>query len=118
MHQRYAGARRPGCSSELGDEGVELGVALVDAGLHAACQPLIASLEAVHERLRVQPGAPVTEVLEPQRLEGDAVGLTVEGEGLHDAVFTNLVEAAVEPVLLAPAPGDVAPAAAGGGVPV
>ncbi len=45
-------------------------------------------------------------------------GLAVEGEGLHDAVLGHLVEAAVEAVLLAVAPGDVAPAAAGGGVPV
>ena len=82
-------------------EGVELGVALVDAGLHAAGQPLVAALEAVDERLRVQPGAAVAEVLEPQRLERDAVGLTVEREGLHDAVLADLVEAAVEAVLLA-----------------
>src|SRR2546421_10005801 len=117
MHRRCAGARRPGRSSELRDERVELGVALVDAGLHAAGQPLVTSLEAVHQRLRVQPGAAVAEVLEPQRLEGDAVGLAVERERLHDAVLTDLVEATVEAVLLAVAPGDVAPAATGGGVP-
>ena len=100
------------------DQGVELGVALVDAGLHAAGQPLVAAFEAVDERLRVQPGAAVAEVLEPQRLERDVVGLTVERERLHDAVVTDLVEAAVEAELDAVAPGDVAPAAAGGRVPV
>ena len=66
----------------------------------------------------MQAGAAVAEVLEPQRLERDAVGLAVERERLHDAVVADLVEAAVEAVLLAVAAGDVAPAAAGGGVPV
>src|SRR5262249_11093891 len=50
--------------------------------------------------------------------ERHAVGLTVVGEGLHDAVLADLVEAAVEPVLLAVAGRDVAPATSGGGVPV
>ncbi len=55
-------------------------------------------------------GTAVAEVLEPERLKGDAVGLTVEREGLNDPVLADLVEAAVEAVLLAVAPGDVAPA--------
>src|SRR6266850_415757 len=113
MHRRCAGARRR-CPSQLGDEGVELRVPLVDAGLHAAGQPLVAALEAVDERLGVQPGTTVAEVLEPQRLEGDAVGLTVEREGLDDSVLSDLVEATVEAVLLAFSPGDVPPAATGG----
>src|SRR5918994_1161522 len=95
-----------------------LGVALLDAGLHAAGQPLVAALEAVDEGLGVQPGAAVAEVLEPERLEGDALRLAVEGEGLDDPVLADLVEGAVEAVLLAVAPGDVAPAAARRGVPV
>jgi len=33
----------------VGEEGVELGVALVDAGLHARRQPCVAALEAVDE---------------------------------------------------------------------
>src|ERR1700722_6590543 len=112
MRRRCAGARCPGCSPELGDQDVELGVALLDTGLHAAGEPLVSALEAVHQRLRVQPGTAVAEVLEPQRLEGDAIGRTVEGESLHDAVPTDLVEAPVEGVLLAVPPGDIAPAAA------
>jgi hypothetical protein len=77
-----------------------------DRWLHAARQPLVATFEAVHQRLRVQPGAVVAEVLEPLRLEGDAIGLTVDHEGLDDAVLTNLMEATLEAVLLAFAPGD------------
>ena len=75
---------------------VQPGVPLVDAGLHAAGQPLVASFEAVDERLRVEAGAAVAELLEPQRLERDVVGLAVEGEGLDDAVLTDVVEATVE----------------------
>src|SRR5947207_7587503 len=115
---RRTDSERSDRSSELCDQGVELGVALLDAGLHAAGQPLVAVFEAVHKRLGAQAGAAVAEVLELQRLESDAVGLTVEREGLHDAVLADLVEATVEAVLLAVAPGDVAPATAGGGVPV
>ena len=59
----------------------------------------------------MQPGTAVAEVLEPQGLEGDTVGLTVEGEGLDDSVLADLVEAAVKAVLLAIAPGDVTPPA-------
>ena len=52
----------------MGHQLVELGVALVDPRLHAAAQPGVAPLEAVDERLRVQPGAAVAEVLEAQGL--------------------------------------------------
>src|SRR3979490_1267 len=99
-------------------EGVERRVPLLDAGLHPDRQPLVAGVEAVHQRLRMQPGAAVAEVLEPQRLEGDAIGLTIERAGLNAAALADLVEATVEAVLLALAPSDVAPAAARGGVPV
>src|SRR5690349_24254486 len=68
-----------------GEHAVELGVALVDAGVHAAAQPGVAVLEAVDQRLRAQPGPAVAQVLEPQRLERDPVGVAVEREGLHDA---------------------------------
>ena len=66
----------------------------------------------------MQSGAAAAELLEPQGLEGDTVGLSVEREGLDDAIVADLVEAAVEAVLLVAALGDVAPPAAGGGVPV
>ncbi len=39
-----------------------------------------------HERLGEQAGAAVAEVLEAQRLQGDAVGHALPGEGLHDPV--------------------------------
>ncbi len=45
------------------------------------------TFEAVDERLGVEPGAAAAEVLEAQGLEGDAVRLAVEGEGLDDAVL-------------------------------
>src|SRR6476620_1274069 len=101
MPRQCAGARRPGRSSDLRDEGVELGVALVEPGLHATREPLVAALEAVDQLLRVQPGAAVAEILETKRLERDALGVAVEREGLHDAILTNLMEATVEAVLLA-----------------
>src|SRR5262245_36400580 len=78
---------------------VERGVALVDADLHAAGEPRVATLEAVGQRRRVQAGAAVAEVLEPQRLQGDAVRVALVGERLDDAVLAHLVEAAVEGVL-------------------
>src|SRR5690348_16544980 len=102
----------------LGEHAVQLGVALVDAGVHAAAQPGVAVLEAVDQRLRAQPGPAVAQVLEPQRLQRDAVGVAVEREGLHDAAWADLVEAAVERVLVAVVHRDVAPAAAGPRVPV
>ena len=46
------------------------------------------------------------------------VRLAVEGEGLHDPVRPDLVEAAVEAEVHPVPAGDVAPAAAGAGVPV
>ena len=79
---------------------VQLRVALVDADLHAAAQPGVAALEAVDQRLGVQPGAAVAEVLERQGLQRDALRHALEGEGLHDPVRADLVEAAVEAVLL------------------
>ena len=100
------------------EQRVELGVALVDAGLHARGQPGVPALEAVHQRLGVQPGAAVAEILEPQRLEGDVIGHALEGEGLHDLVLADGVEAAPEAELLAVARRDIAPAAAVADVPL
>src|SRR5438067_1949550 len=104
--------------SAIGKHPVELRVTLVDAGLHAARQPSVPAFEAVDQRLRAQPGATVTEVVKPQRLQRDAVGLTLEGEGLHDTVAAHLVKAAAECVLLALAHRDEPPAATGAAVPV
>src|SRR5690606_127223 len=107
-----------GSDGAIGDQPLQLGVALVDAGLHAAAQPRVAALEAVDQRLGAQPGAAAAEVLEPERLQRDAVRLALEREGLDDAVRAHLVEAAVEPVLRAVAHRDVPPAAAGARVPL
>src|SRR4051795_3636980 len=98
---RCAGVAPTSSERAIGQQPVELRVALIDAGLHAAAQPGVARLEAVHERLGVQPGPAVAEVLEPQRLQRDAVRIALPGEGLHDPVVADLVEAAVEPVLVA-----------------
>src|SRR5829696_8518448 len=86
--------------SAIGQQPVELGVTLVDADLHAAGEPRVAALEAVGQRGRVQPGAAVAEVLEPQRLQGDAGRVALVGERLHEPVLAHLGEAAVEAVLL------------------
>src|SRR5215469_12722218 len=111
--------RSAGCSdSAIVDHPLQFGVTVIDAGFHAAGQPGVPTFKAVHKRLRAQPGAAAAEILEPQGLQGDAVGLAVIGEGLHDAVRAHLVETAVEPVLGAAEPGGVPPAAAGACVPV
>src|ERR1700676_3083749 len=93
--------------SAIGEHPVQLGVALVHADLHAAAQPRVAAFEAVDQRLRPQPRTAVAQVLEPQRLQRDSIGLALEREGLHDTVWPYLVEAAAEPVLRAVAHRDV-----------
>src|SRR5919112_2380180 len=107
-----------GSDGAIGDHPIQLGVALVDPDLHAAAQPGVAALDAVDQRLRVQPGAAVAEVLERQGLQRDALRHALPGEGLHDAVRADLVEAPVEAVLLALVDVQEAPAAAGARVPV
>src|SRR5215467_10368888 len=104
--------------SAIGQHPVELGVSLVDPGLHSTGQPGVPAFEAVDQRLHAQPGAAVAEGLEPQRLQGDAVGLILEGEGLHDSARAYLVKAAAERVLHALLHLDEPPATAGAGIPV
>src|SRR5215469_13745042 len=118
--------KRPTCrwrsagrsDSAIGEHPLEPGVSLVDAGLHAASQPGIPGFEAVDERLRAQPGPAVAEILDPQRLERNALRLSLEGEGLHDTVRADLVKAAVERVLDLTIHRCKPPAAAGAGIPV
>src|SRR5262249_6713208 len=101
----------------IADHRLEFRVALVDACVHAAGQPGVPALDAVDQGLHAQPGAPVAEVIEPQRLQRDPVRLSLVGERLHDPVGPHLVEAAAEGV---PDPADrpdEAPAAAGAVVP-
>src|SRR5215472_6335276 len=104
--------------SAIGDQLLQLGVALVDPDLHAALEPRVAALETVHKGLSAQPGAAAAEVLEPQRLQGHAVGVALVGERLHDAVRPDLVEAAAERVFLAVARGHEPETAAGARVPL
>src|SRR5699024_10898507 len=67
----------------------------------------------------VQSGPAVAEVLDAQGLQGDLLGPAVEGEGLDDAVLGDVVEAAVEGVLLPVGPDvDEGPGSAGAGIPV
>src|SRR3984893_10858276 len=84
----------------LGEHLLELGVALVDPDLHAAGEPCVSVLEAVHKGLCAQQRPSVTEVLKPQRLQPHAVGLPLEGECLDDPVRPHVVEAATKRVLL------------------
>src|SRR3954471_12209622 len=74
-----------GSETGVGEHPVQPGVPLVEPDLHAAAQPGVADLEAVAQRECFQAGPAVTEVGEGERLQGDAVGLVVVGEGLHDA---------------------------------
>ena len=71
-------------------------VAIVDANFHAAAQPSIAGLEGVAQAYPVQPGPAVSEILERQGLQGDAVGHLLPSEGLHDAVLAYGVEASTK----------------------
>src|SRR3954468_4113190 len=104
--------------SAIADHPLELRVTLVDADVHAALQPRVARLEAVDEHLRAEPRPAVAEIVEPQRIQRDAIRITCEREGLHDAVGPHVVETAAEAVLLPGARRDVPPAAAGRRVPV
>src|SRR6266568_5748150 len=104
--------------SAIGEYPLELRVALVDPDLHATLEPCVPAFKTVHKRLRAQPGAAVTEVLEPQRLQGHTVGIALVGERLNDAVRPDLVEAATERVFLPVAGGHEPPAAAGARVPL
>ena len=89
------------------------------SGLHAAGQPAVAGLEGVAQAHRVQPGVPVAEVLEDQRLERHALGHALPGERLDDPVGTDGVEAAPEGRLeLRPAGRGVAPRPSVARVPV
>src|SRR5690348_15602326 len=95
---------------------LQFGVTLVDADFHAGPQPCVPALEAVDQRLRAQPAAAAAQVVEAERLQRDAVGFALEGEGLHDPLRPYVVEAPAEPVLPAVAAHRaVAPAAAGPG---
>src|SRR5215218_2492668 len=92
--------RAAGSDSTIGDKPIERGVPLVDADLHATGQPAVTGLEALDEGLGVQPGPAVPKVLEPERLQRNALGHALPGEGLHDPVACDLVEAASEAELL------------------
>jgi hypothetical protein len=85
-----------------GEQFVEAVVSLADAVLHAAGEERVAAFERVDQRGRRQAGAAVAEVLEEEALQGYAVGLAFEGEGLDDELGgAHLVEAAVEAELVA-----------------
>src|SRR5258708_24555914 len=62
----------------IAEHPVQLGVTFVDADLHAAAQPRVATVEALAQRLRAQPGTAVAQVLEPQRFQRDPVGIARE----------------------------------------
>ena len=74
--QRPIPAGRPGLV-----EGV---VALVDADLHAAGHHPGLGLHRLDDRPDLQPGPPVAEVVQHQRVEADRLGHLVEAEGLDD----------------------------------
>src|SRR3954452_19032674 len=103
--------------STFGEELVELLVALVHAGLHAAAEPGVAILERVDQGGRDQSRPAVAEVVQLEALERDRVRHPLPGEGLDDhLVRANLGEAAAEHVLLPVARAPVAERPAGPGV--
>src|SRR5882672_2788456 len=104
--------------SAIDEHPVQLGVPLVDTDLHTTAQHRVATFEAVDQRLRSKPRMAVVQILEPERLQSDSVGIALERGGLHDTAGPDLVEGAVEAVLPAVAHRDVPPAAAGTRVPV
>ena len=81
---------------------VEALVALADAVLHAAGDERVAGLEESTSDVAVSRVRPSPRSSNDERLEGDAVGHALEGEGLHDQLGgAHLVEAAVEAELVA-----------------
>ena len=65
----------------------------------------------------MQPGPAVAQVLEPQGLQRHVLRHPLPGEGLHDGVLADPVEAPAEREVLTVPAGDVAPAAAVADVP-
>src|SRR4051794_37082431 len=96
----------PGCASAnrgptrrsvLGEQLVQLLVALDDAAAHAAADDGVARLHRVDERRGRDPGAAVAEVREDRGLERDAVWHALPGERLDQPLVRSyLVEGAVE----------------------
>src|SRR4051794_25258305 len=80
------GPRARRSDAAVGEQYVELGVALVHSGLHAAAQPSVPCLEAVAQRDAVQTGAAVAELLEGHRLQRDRVRHALPGERLYEPV--------------------------------
>jgi Co/Zn/Cd efflux system component len=91
------GGLASGCPDQPARQLVEALVALADAGFHPAGDEGVAGLEGVDQRGRRQAGAAAAEVGEDQAFQGHAVGLAVEGEGLHDQLRgPHVVEGPVE----------------------
>src|SRR6188472_2058521 len=114
---RRAGSDVTSSEGAIGQHPVDRGVPVVDADLHAAAQPGVATLEGVAEGERVQAGVTISEVLEGQRLQRDVVGHALPGERLDDAVATDGVEAAAESLLVVVAAVEEAERASVGRVP-
>src|SRR6476619_2642973 len=68
---RRAGSDVTRSEGAISEHPVDLGVPVVDAGLHAAAQPGVATLERVAEGERVQAGTALAELLKGHRLERD-----------------------------------------------
>src|SRR5690349_4097792 len=66
---RRAGSAVTSSEGAIGEHPVDLGVAVVDADLHAAAQPGVATLERVAQGACVQARTTIAEVLERHRLE-------------------------------------------------
>src|SRR5699024_6870552 len=112
-------AMGPSAHGPVGQQRIERGVALVDAHLHVAAEHLAARLEGAEQGGGVQSGPAAAEILDAQSLERDLLGPAVEGERLDDAIVGDVVEAAVEGVLLPVGPDvDEGPGSPGASVPV
>src|SRR5690606_23385744 len=95
-------ARLTGPSGALGEEGLELVVAVAHALLHAGGDHPVAGLHARVDGVAGESRAPVAEILEAQALDAHDVGVSEELEGLDDElVLAHGVEGAAEPVALA-----------------
>src|SRR5699024_1648966 len=102
QQRRYTG-HRPPCyraatlGLSVGQQAVELGVTLVDTGLHAGGDHAVAILNRVEDAQRLDPAATATEADDRHDLEHDRVRIALERERLHDALgLAQFVEGAVE----------------------
>src|SRR5438132_259254 len=111
--RRYRSAMAPMTSAMLGKQGVEGGVALGQALLHAGVEHAVALFDGVEQRRGDDLCTTVAQVFELSGLDGYVAGHAVPFEGLHETLQRcHLAVAPLEPVHAIRGVLDAAPVAA------